>query len=76
MKKKSLIHELRLGLDVIALADDPNTLLDIKADIIANQSIRFCEGLEIYIDGRTHWVFDIPFTQNSARNWIADHKLI
>lgn len=76
MSKKSPLHELRLGLDIIALADDPNTLLDIKADIIAGQKIRFCEGLEIYYDGRTHWVFDVRFTQNTARKWIADHRLV
>lgn len=76
MPKNAPLHELRLGLDIIALADDPNTLLDIKADIIANQKIRFCEGLEIFFDGRKRWVFDIPFTQNSARKWIADHILV
>ena len=41
-KQKFPLYELRLGLDVIALSDDPFILLAEKAEIIAKQSIRFC----------------------------------
>lgn len=72
-KNRLSLHELRLGLDVISLSDDPFVLLAEKAEIIANQSVRFCEGLKIYWHGGlSEWIFDFPMTQKSASRCLAD----
>lgn len=74
MKKELPLHELRLGLDVIAFSDDPFVLLAEKAEIIAKQSLRYCEGLKIYWHGSLseEWLFDFPMTQKTASRCLAD----
>lgn len=76
MKNKFPLHELRLGLDVIALSDDPFILLAEKAEIIAKQSIRFCEDLKIFWHGGLDvWIYDFPMSKKSASrclcNWLS-----
>lgn len=72
-KQKLPLHELRLGLDVISLSDDPFVLLAEKAEIIASQSIRFCEGLKIYWHGGlSEWIFDFPMNKKIASRCLAD----
>ena len=70
MPKKHFPHELRLGLDIIALSDDVDALLWIKADIISKQSIRYCEGLKIWFEGRVPWLLDENFTQKTAKKYL------
>ena len=71
--QKLPLHELRLGLDVISLSEDPYVLLAEKAEIIANQTIRFCEGLKIYWHGGLdEWLFDFPMNQKTASRCLAD----
>lgn len=73
MKNKLPLHELRIGLDVIALSDDPYLLLAEKAEIIANQSIRFCEELKIYWRGGLGvWAYDFPMSKKSASRCLCD----
>lgn len=74
MKRNKIpLHELRLGSDVIALSDDPFVLLAEKAEIIAKQSLRYCEGLKIYWHGSmTEWLFDFPMSQKTASRCLVD----
>lgn len=70
MSKKHPLHELRLGLDIIALSDDIDALLWIKADIISKQSIRYCEGLKIWFEGREPFLLDENFNQKTAKKYL------
>lgn len=75
MKKETPLHELRLGLDVIALSDSCEQLLFLKAKIIFENSIRFCEGLTIHFCGRERWIFDKDFNKKTASRYLSDSLL-
>lgn len=65
-RKKTRLHELRIGPLVLALAPECETLLEIKAKYIRDREIQAAELLEIYFEGVHPWIFDRSFTQKQA----------
>lgn len=65
-RKKTRLHELRIGPLVLALAPECETLLEIKAKYIRDREIQAAELLEIYFEGVYPWIFDRSFTPKQA----------
>lgn len=69
---KKLLHELRYGGDIYALAPDCDILLFLKAKAILYRLVRYPEMLHIYFEGREIWVFDGYMGEKAASRIVAE----
>lgn len=58
---------------VIAVSDDPNALLALKAEYVFKGSVLYPSMLSITFDGKS-WVFDREFDKKSALRYLAGER--